>query len=82
MFIETLFPYKMKLIEVDPRIITEQHNVNIDLLKSLKSCIDRNEFPDGSEDVERYEYRGEEGDTAPSEEEWLEQTAQPGQDTL
>lgn len=80
-FIETCFPYKMKVVEVDPRRIAAEHEVNIELLKRVKECEERNEWTDGSEDVVLDEYR--DGDSEPLEdEESLERMEEPGQDTL
>jgi hypothetical protein len=82
MFIETTFPYKLKMIEIDPRIIEEQHNANIELLKRVRECQESGQYPDGSEQVEYYEYRGEESATAVTEQQWLEQSESGGQDQL
>jgi len=80
MFIETVSPYKMKILEIDPRVIAEQHEVNIGLLQQLKACIESDSFPDGSDQVEIYEYRGEGSESTMSERQWLDQSE--GQDEL
>lgn len=80
-FIETCSPYKMRLVEVDPRVVARESVVNLDLLTRLKHCMDIGEFTDGSEYPELFEYREEDGG-ALSETEWLQRTESPGQDSL
>lgn len=81
-FIETCSPYKMRLVEVDPRVIAKEREANLELLKKLKHCMDTGEFTDGSEHPELYEYREADNGQVPDEEEWLKRTEEPGQDSL
>jgi hypothetical protein len=56
-FIETMAPYKCRLIEVDPQAVAHAHQKNVDLLVKLKHCIDNNSWSDGSDEVMYYEHR-------------------------
>lgn len=56
-FVETSSPYKMKFLEIDPREIARQHQTNVELLQQLAVCLEKGEFPDGSEMPEVYEFR-------------------------
>lgn len=76
-FIETCSPYKMKFVHVEEAVIRQEHEKNISLLKLLKQCLDREEWPDGSEEADIWEYR--ETQEPMSDKTWLEQAEQPGQ---
>lgn len=87
LFIQTTYPYKMKLVDIDPRWIAENHETNIELLKQVKECQERGEWPDGSDEIEYVEYQESDedgiGDSEVLEtEQSLERLQQPGQDSL
>lgn len=80
-FISTVAPYKMKFVEIDPREIQARHEENIQLLSQLRSCLESQVFPDGSETPDFYEYRKASQYESP-ELQWLEREQQPGAGSL
>lgn len=80
-FIQTTFPYPAKVIEIDQGWIDAKREKFIPWLQQIKQCEERGEWPDGSDEVEFYEYR--ESDNGPTSElESLERMEEPGQDQL
>ena len=53
-FIETIHPFKVRLVEIDPRAIINAHEENIELLKRVKECTEMNTWDDGSDIIEQY----------------------------
>lgn len=58
LFIETIAPYKLRVVNIDPRALDAAHEQNLSLLRRLKECMANNEWPDDSETIVEYEFRG------------------------
>lgn len=81
MFIESIAPYRLRIIDVSPARLAQAHKENMQMLITLKECLDTGYFPDGSEARETWEALEEEAPKTIEESEWLESQVS-GQDTL
>jgi exodeoxyribonuclease VIII len=61
-FIETTAPYKAKVVTVDPAVIAKEHDINLELLKKVKACRDKDYWPDNSHIATSYREDGERED--------------------
>lgn len=59
LFVETTSPYKLKCVEIENSALDAELEAIIELLKKLKTCMEQNHFPDGSDEILKWDYRGE-----------------------
>ena len=60
-FVETVRPYKCKVIQIAPEVIKSEHEKNLELLHQVKGCLSRGEWPDRSNEVH---YMGEDKESS------------------
>jgi hypothetical protein len=81
MFIESVAPYRLRLIDVPQKRMQAAHAMNLAMLTTLKECLDTGYFPDGSEVRESVYEEEEERFSSEEEQEWLDSQVE-GQDSL
>jgi exodeoxyribonuclease VIII len=57
-FLETTAPYKTRIMNVDPRVLEQAESDNLRLLERVAECMEHDEWPDDSDHILEYEYKG------------------------
>lgn len=57
-FVETTSPHKLRVVDIDPRALDAAHKENLRLLERVAECMEHNDWPDDSDQIVKYEYKG------------------------